>query len=150
MAITLGGLACGYFFGGQLSKKQNKETNLLFILVAAVCSLCLMPFLTTLFLFIAGNFALIPAVMASVLILLFPVMVCMGATSPLIISILTLDVKNSGENSGKIYAISTLGGILATFLCGFYLIPNLGVSFCLIAFSVALALVSLLLLSKKK
>jgi predicted membrane-bound spermidine synthase len=74
----------------------------------------------------------------------------MGATSPLIISILTEKVSESGENSGKIYAVSTVGGILATFLCGFYLIPTLGITLTLLCFAVLLALVSLFLVFKKK
>lgn len=150
MAITLGGLASGYFIGGKLSLRANKEQTLLFVLIAAVCSLCLMPFLTSLFLILASSLSLIPSVIISVFFLLFPTMMCMGATSPLIISILTHDVNNSGENSGRIYAISTVGGILATFLCGFYLIPNIGVQLCLIGFAMALSLVCLFLILKKK
>lgn len=150
MAITLGGLASGYFIGGRLSKRENKEQMLLAVLVAAVCCLCLMPFMTTVFLITASHLSLIPAVIISVLFLLFPTMLCMGATSPLIISILTSNANQSGENSGRVYAISTVGGILATFLCGFYLIPNLGVQLSLIGFAVALSLVCLFLILKKK
>lgn len=150
MAITLGGLASGYFIGGKLSKRAQKETTLLSVLIAAVCCLCLMPFTTSVFLMTASHLSLIPAVIISVMFLLFPTMVCMGATSPLIISILTNDANQSGENSGKIYAISTVGGILATFLCGFYLIPNFGVQFSLISFAIVLSLVSLFLILKKK
>ncbi len=150
MAVTLGGLAGGYFFGGKLSNRNHKETHLLYILMAAVCCLCCMPFMGSVFYISGAHLSLIPAVIISVFILLFPTMLCMGATSPLIISILTHTSAESGENSGKIYAISTVGGILATFLCGFYLIPNAGVTLTLISFAVALALVSLLLLTKKK
>ncbi len=150
MAITLGGLASGYFFGGQLSKKDNKTQSLLYVLVAAVCCLCLMPFMTTVFLLSASHLSLIPAVIISVLFLLFPTMLCMGATSPLIISILTQNASQSGENSGRIYAVSTVGGILATFLCGFYLIPNFGVQFSLIVFAILLSLACLFLIFKKK
>ncbi len=150
MAITLGGLASGYFFGGRLSKKENKESNLLYVLIAAVCCLCVMPFMNSVFYFTGAHFSLIPSVIMSVLVLLFPTMLCMGATSPLIISILTQSADKSGENSGKIYAISTVGGILATFVCGFYLIPYVGVMLTLICFAAALALASLLLITKKK
>lgn len=150
MAITLGGLASGYFIGGKLSRSENKENILLYVLIAAVCYLCFMPFLSFLFLILASSLSLIPAVVISVFFLLFPTMLFMGATSPLIISILTQDADHSGENSGRIYAISTVGGIMATFLCGFYLIPNFGVKFSLIAFAIALSLVSLFLIFKKK
>lgn len=150
MAITLGGLASGYFFGGQLSKKENKTNTLLFILIAAVCCLSVMPFLSNLFYSVAAHLSLIPAVVISVFVLLFPTMLCMGATSPLIISILTETAAKSGENSGKIYAVSTVGGIMATFLCGFYLIPTIGITLTLLCFSGLLALVSLFLVFKKK
>lgn len=150
MAITLAGLAGGYFLGGKLSKRENKEQTLLFILIAAVCCLCFMPFLTSLFLVLASALSLIPAVIIGVFCLLFPTMLCMGATSPLIISILTHSANQSGENSGKIYAVSTVGGIIATFLCGFYLIPNYGVQLSIICFAIALSLVCLFLILKKK
>ena len=42
MAITLGGLASGYFLGGKLSKRENKENTLLYVLIAAsISSLCI-------------------------------------------------------------------------------------------------------------
>lgn len=144
MAITLAGLAGGYFLGGRLSKRQNRERTLWYVLLAAACCLCSMIVMGKVF-YLAGSYLpLIPAVVLSVFVLLFPVMLCMGATSPLIISILTEQAEESGLNSGKIYAISTLGGILATFLCGFYLLPAIGVSATLIGFAAALALVSAL------
>ncbi|MES2567980.1 MAG: fused MFS/spermidine synthase [Bacteroidota bacterium] len=150
MAITLAGLASGYFLGGKLSKSQDKDKLLLFVLIAAVCSLCFMPFLTSLFVILASALSLIPAVVVSVFFLLFPTTLCMGATSPLIISILTQEAKDSGENSGRVYAVSTVGGILATFLCGFYLIPNFGVQLSLISFAIILGAASLFLILKKK
>ena len=77
MAITLGGLASGYFIGGKLSKREQKENTLLYVLIAAVCCLCLMPFTTAVFLMTASHLSLIPAVIVSVLFLLFPTMFCM-------------------------------------------------------------------------
>jgi hypothetical protein len=90
MAITLGGLASGYFIGGKLSKRENKEQTLLYVLISSSLLFMLNAFLTTsVFLITASHLSLIPAVIISVLFLLFPTMMCMGATSPLIISILT-------------------------------------------------------------
>ncbi|MDF2448274.1 MAG: hypothetical protein K0R26_778 [Bacteroidota bacterium] len=150
MAITLGGLASGYFIGGQLSKKANKQAILFSVLITAVCCLFLMPLMEPLFVLLASSFSLIPAVIISVLFLLFPTMACMGATSPLIIAMLTSENYESGANSGMVYAISTVGGILATFLCGFYLIPSVGVKMSLFCFAITLAGVSLLLFKKKR
>lgn len=149
MAITLSGLASGYFIGGQLSKHQ-KEQRLLIVLLFSITCLFLMPMLTVIFHHLAFSLSLIPAVIISVFILLFPVTLGMGAASPLIISILTASKEESGVTSGKIYAISTLGGIVATFLCGFYLIPNLGIAYTLYIFALFLAFTSIPLLIKKK
>lgn len=154
MAITLAGLASGYFIGGVLSKKNNTQnntqSNLFYVLLLAVCFLSSMPFLTPLFLNFAALFSLIPAVVLSVFVLLFPTMLCLGATSPLVISILSSNTNTSGQTSGTIYAVSTVGGIVATFLSGFYFIPQLGITYTIIIFSILLALVSLFVLVKKK
>lgn len=138
MAITLAGLASGYFFGGKLSLSQNKRLVLIWVLCLASLYLIALSFLSGSLHVIASIFSLIPAVVVSSLILIFPVMFLMGTASPLIISILTNNHEKSGEISGQIYAISTLGGIVATFLSGFYLIPNYGIMPTLFVFSIGL------------
>lgn len=150
MAITLGGLAAGYFTGGRLSRNQNKETTLFYIFMVAACCLCLMPFISETFPALATGLPFIPSVIISVFLLLFPVMLCMGSASPVLISILTVNAGDSGINSGRIYAISTLGGIVATFLCGFYLIPAVGIRLTLIYFAIPMALAGILLINNNQ
>ncbi len=144
MAVTLAGLASGYFLGGRLSRRPNREKILLVVLLAAACALLSMTFLGRVFYLAGAYLPLLPAVVLSVVVLIFPATLFMGATSPLIIAILTQEHRESGANSGKIYAISTLGGILATFLCGFYLLPVVGVKATLSGFAGAMFLVSVL------
>ena len=62
MAITLGGLASGYFIGGKLSRKENKQSILFYILLLAFCYLSLMPYLSKYIFTIAYYLPLIPAV----------------------------------------------------------------------------------------
>ena len=150
MAITLGGLASGYFIGGKLSRGENKQSLLFSILVIAFSFLAIMPFLSNYIYVIAFRFSLIPAVVISTFGILFPCMFLMGLTSPLLVSLLTVNANDSGLNTGKIYSISTLGGIFSTFLCGFYLIPLIGISYTLLIFSASLALASLLLKKSKQ
>ncbi len=149
IAVTLGSLAAGYFYGGKLSLKENKVKILLtFLLVAAVYMAC-MPVISGAFATIAINFSLLTAVViASVVLLLLP-MLLMGAASPIIISIQSDDKGDSGNVSGIVYGISTVGGIFATFLSGFYLIPAFGIIVTLLFFAGALT-ASLFLLSQKK
>ncbi len=148
MAVTLGGLALGYFIGGRLSVQSNKENKLYTVLVLASIYLFAMPYLAKLSLLIGSNFSLIVSVIFGASILLLPALFFMGMVSPLLISILSNKPENAGKRSGEVYAISTLGGILSTFLTGFVLIPNWGLSTPLYAFACVLIILPLMKLIK--
>jgi predicted membrane-bound spermidine synthase len=149
IAITLGSLAAGYFFGGRLSLKENKVQVLRLILALSAVYMGFMPIITNAFAPIALGFSLVTAVVLSSILLLVLPMFLMGAASPIIISIQTENSNESGRISGLVYSISTVGGIISTFLCGFYFIPGFGISTTLIIFS-SLLLLSLFLILQKK
>jgi predicted membrane-bound spermidine synthase len=128
LAITLGGLAIGYFLGGILSYKSRNPMTLFYVLLAAAIFTILMPFTSKLVLWAIGLHSLIPSVIASSVCILFPPVLMMGMVSPLIIRVVTADVDQSGRAAGAIYAISTVGGIIATFAFGFYVIPVFGLT----------------------
>jgi predicted membrane-bound spermidine synthase len=128
LAITLGGLAIGYFLGGILSYKSKNPLALFYVLLAAAIFTILMPFTSKTVLWAIGLHSLIPSVIASSICILFPPVLMMGMVSPLIIRIITADVDQSGRAAGAIYAISTVGGIMATFVFGFYVIPTFGLT----------------------
>lgn len=128
LAITLGGLALGYFLGGILSYKSKNPLTLFYVLLAAAIFTILMPFTSKVVLWAIGLHALIPSVIASSICILLPPVIMMGMVSPLIIRAITSDIDQSGRAAGAIYAISTLGGILATFAFGFYIIPSFGLT----------------------
>lgn len=149
IAITLGSLAAGYFYGGRLSLKENRIQILRFILAISAVYMGFMPLITNGFTPIAVGLPLITAVVvASSLLLILP-MLLMGAASPIIIAVQTENENESGKVSGLVYSISTIGGIISTFLCGFVFIPEFGVSTTLIIFGTLLLLSLLLLLQKK-
>ncbi len=50
----------------------------------------------------------------------------LGCVSPFAIRLAVKDVADSGKTSGRIYAISTIGSLLGTFLPVLVLIPNIG------------------------
>lgn len=149
IAITLGSLAAGYFYGGKLSLKENRVQILRLILAVSAVYMGFMPIITNAFASIALSASLITAVvLASVLLLVLP-MFLMGAASPIIISIQTENSNESGRVSGLVYSISTVGGIISTFLCGFYFIPEFGISTTLVVFASLLAASLFLMLQKK-
>ncbi|MGZ3904485.1 MAG: fused MFS/spermidine synthase, partial [Bacteroidia bacterium] len=140
MALTLGGLACGYFLGGRLSQKENHEKILMQTVLAAAAYMCCLPFISSFFLYLAINASLIPATIFSSAVVLFPPVFMMGMVSPLLIKSLTTSKEDSGKKAGEVYAISTIGGILFCFLTGFYLIPQWGINYPLFFISLMLAI----------
>jgi hypothetical protein len=84
----------------------------------------------------------LPAVVLGTITLLFFPVFFLGASSPLFIA-LQSQTSDAGKVSGTVYAVSTAGGIISTFLCGFYLIPGIGLTACLLGFGGVLFLSNL-------
>lgn len=128
LAVTLGGLAGGYFCGGFLSRRFPGTNLLAWVLLLAGAFLFLMP--------LSGSWILGKAVfldvktgsLFSLLVYLFPPLFFFGMTSPVIINLINKTLDASGESAGTVYAISTVGGILMTLATGFYILPVLGIS----------------------
>ncbi len=149
MAVTLLGLAAGYFVGGILSEKKNPERTLYRVLVfAAIFTIC-MPFISKIAFMLFGRMELQTAVTISSLLILFPPVFMMGAVSPLIITNIS-EKMNPGRASGTVYAVSTVGGILATFIYGFYIIPGVGLTWPAIFTGIVLSIIPLVKLFKLK
>lgn len=123
---TLSGLALGYFLGGKYASKNNLPNLLLKILLFGTIYFALMAPLSAFMMEFTLNFPIEIGSLLSVLVFLFPLLVSFGMVSPIIISHLTENIANSGQNSGTIYTISTLGGIFISLFCGLYAIPILG------------------------
>ena len=119
MGITLFALATGYFYGGQLSEKNSDKIKKLFqILILASLTLLVIPVISYYLLPRISQLSFIPAVIISTIALLFFPVFFMGASSPLFIAVQITPQISAGKASGSVYAISTLGGIISTFLCG--------------------------------
>lgn len=146
MGITLAALALGYFFGGLISEQSKQHSKKLFqILIFAALFVILIPVLSRYVIPWISYLPFLLAVVLSTFILLFFPVFFLGATSPLFIYLQTKDNLKSGSVSGSVYAVSTLGGIMATFLCGFYLIPIIGLTYCLLLFGSVLFFASILI-----
>ena len=128
MAITLGGLAAGYFIGGIWSTKKDPLQRLMMILALSGISLISMPFLARFIFPYAFTLKLLPGVVLGTITTLFFPVFFMGSVSPLVIKILNVETLSSGKTAGEVYGVSTIGGIIATFLTGFWLIPEFGLT----------------------
>jgi predicted membrane-bound spermidine synthase len=127
LGVTLAALAVGYFSGGYISKKLPGEWSLFVALMLGAFFTILAPIIAPLIMNTMDTLGVRLGSLISVLLFLFPPIVFMGMISPMIIQLINYDLKSAGSSAGTVYAISTVGGILSTFLAGFFMIPHWGV-----------------------
>ncbi len=145
LAITLGGLTTGYFLGASLTSgeaKRNISRLRTALLIGSILIISL-PFYGPYVLDWSLNFPLTIGASVALLLFLFPILVCLGCSSPLLIQILS-DGKDAGKIAGKIYGISTIGGIISTYLVGLFLLSTVGIKATLIASGIILMITTLL------
>lgn len=151
VGMTLASLTAGYYLGGWLSLRGSRRNMVMWFMLAAALLITLMPNLARPLLPALIELGTIPAILLLTVILLSPALILLGATSPLIISLLAERIEDSGRAAGTIYGISTVGGILGTFAAGFALIPILGLTLTTLLAGITLAALPLFgLLSERK
>jgi predicted membrane-bound spermidine synthase len=128
LGTTLGGLTAGYYLGGMISEKPFLRRNLRNILIASTALFAVMPRLSSLVMNASLSFSIQVGSLLSCIVFIFPLLLCFGMVSPLVIRIVSENVEGVGKKAGTVYAISTLGGILMTFTVAFYSIPSLGLA----------------------
>ena len=129
LAVTMGGLTTGYLIGGLVSEKYPHKLVLHYIVLASAIFVLLMPLTSSMVMSATLGLNLKLGIVITSMCFVFPPLVCFGMVSPLIIRLISREVKEVGNSVGTIYSISTLGGIAATFLFGFFFIPEMGLTF---------------------
>jgi hypothetical protein len=131
LGITMGGLAVGYFLGGVFSEnKINKASQLMIMLAAAAFLMLLLPYTSHWIMQSTLGIELRAGIFISCFVFMLPPIVIFGMVSPIIIRMLTTTREKIGLSSGLVYSVSTAGGILFTFLTGFYFISSFGIKNC--------------------
>lgn len=125
-------LTIGYTLGGRWADRSPYHTTFYRILIIAAFLSALIPLVSRPVLSIAAR-AVVGAEAAlalgsfiSVLILFSIPITLLGCVSPFAIRLCVQDVESAGKVSGRVYAISTLGSLLGTFVPTLFLIPELG------------------------
>ena len=152
LALTLGGLTIGYYWGGELSKRdvEQRKKTLFLILAIASALVIVMPMTARFIMARTLDMGFLTGVITSQIFFLMPPIMGMGMVSPMLISLIA-ENNNSGKAAGLIYAISTLGGVLATMITGFWLVPLVGISLpCIVAGGLLLVLTIIVLRPKNK
>ena len=150
LALTLGGLTIGYYLGGELSKRDLAQRQKTLFLTLAIASglVIVMPMLANFIMMRTLDMSFLTGVIISQLFFLMPPILGMGMVSPMLISLIAED-NNSGKAAGLVYAISTLGGVIATMITGFWLVPVVGISMPCIISGALLFLLTILILRPK-
>ncbi|HXM53078.1 MAG TPA: fused MFS/spermidine synthase, partial [Candidatus Binatus sp.] len=125
-------LTVGYYIGGRLADRRP-DARLLFQLTGAAALLtAAIPIASRPILSIAqSGFAqvsvgLVLGSLISVIVLFAAPVILLGMVSPFVIRLRIRQLETAGNAAGAVYALSTLGSILGTFLPVFWLIPTYG------------------------
>ena len=144
IGIILLSSSIGNYIGGKIADKQGLKNNLKTILLLAAFFVFLIPINQKIILeFLSKTFADIRlgAILGTLTMFFIPSLF-LGFINPIIIKLNLKDINTAGQITGKIYAIATIGGIVGTFLGGFFLVPNFGCVEILYVLSIILFILS--------
>ncbi|HSO12542.1 MAG TPA: fused MFS/spermidine synthase [Anaerolineales bacterium] len=147
-------LTLGYFLGGKWADANPIPAAMYRVLAWGAFTLGLVPYIAGSVLrsaanaFDALNIGILGASFAAVLILFIVPITLLGTISPFAIRLLVNDTAHAGQTSGQIYAISTLGSFIGTFLPTLVTIPAIGTTKTFLLFSLMLLFVALAGLGK--
>ncbi|MBN1370391.1 MAG: fused MFS/spermidine synthase [Anaerolineaceae bacterium] len=147
-------LTAGYFIGGWWADRSPNPRTFLQILAWGGFFIGLIPLASRPVLRLAAEAfdqlamgALIGSFVVVMVLFILPITL-LGMASPFAIRLAITDPAQAGRVSGRIYAISTLGSFIGTFLPGMLLIPLVGTYRTFLVISGLLVLVALYLLAK--
>jgi spermidine synthase len=142
-------LTLGYFIGGRWADKSPFPKTMYAILAWAAFALGVVPFIAGPVLRAAATafdslqMGVLGGSFAAVMILFIIPITLLGMVSPFAIRILMEDASRAGNVSGNVYAISTSGSFVGTFLPTLIFIPLIGTTRTFLSFSVVLLIVAL-------
>ncbi len=141
-------LTIGYYLGGRLADRYPRPTLLYVLTTSAAFLIGLIPFISrpilswSLSSFATYSISVFYGSLVAVILLFAIPMILLGCVSPFAIRLSVERVGKSGRTAGQLYAISTAGSILGTFLPVLWLIPTIGTYRTFFVFAVSLLLVS--------
>jgi spermidine synthase len=142
-------LTLGYTLGGRWADKSPTHQTMYSILAWGAFTIGLVPYIANPVLRAAANafdglqIGILAGAFAAVLVLFSVPVTLLGMISPFAIRLSLKDTDHAGNVSGNIYAISTLGSFVGTYLPVLVLIPTIGTNKTFLVFSLFLLCVAL-------
>jgi len=143
-------LTIGYYVGGLVADRYPRPGVLYLLTTAAAFLIGVIPFIASPILswsltsFATYSVSVFYGSLVSVILLFAIPMILLGCVSPFAIRLRIEQVGKSGHTAGQLYAISTAGSILGTFLPVLWLIPTIGTRYTFFVFAVSLLLMSVI------
>ncbi len=147
IGVILGSLSLGYWLGGRMADRKPDLrilASVIFVAGGLISLTVLIKEIALSFVASAPVGIELRSLLAS-LLLFAPASICLGFVTPYAVKLRMLSLADAGKTVGRLYALSTVGSILGTFLAGFVLIPFIGSVRTLYGLSALLLLLSLLL-----
>jgi spermidine synthase len=148
IATVLVALSAGYWIGGRLADRDPTLAGLSRVVLCAAGLLALVPFVAGPFLRISVDAldrvqagAFVGSLIGVLVLVAVPVML-LGAVAPYAVRLSVRTVEEAGRVAGRLYAISTIGSLVGTFLSALALIPLVGTRRTFLVFALALAVVA--------
>jgi spermidine synthase len=151
IGVVLVALSIGYYVGGKFSDKHPNLNSLLWLLCSAGAMFSLVPWIAepiantikmTLFNYQAASVLItLGSFLLVMLLFAFPI-ILLGMVSPYVIKLYAQSTQHLGEQAGTIFAVSTIGSILGTFLPTLWLIPTIGTRWTILSFALLLIAIS--------
>lgn len=147
-------LTLGYFLGGKWADANPTPAAMYRVLAWGAFTLGLVPYIASPVLRAAATafdtlqVGILGASFIAVLVLFVVPITLLGTISPYAIRLTVDDTSRAGQTSGQIYAISTLGSFIGTFLPTLVTIPAIGTKNTFLVFSLLLLIVALIGLAR--
>jgi spermidine synthase len=148
IGVVLVALSVGYWLGGRLGDRHPHLHGLCLLVMAASVLLALVPFVARPLFDVSVDAldeisagAFVGSLFGVLVLIAVPVMM-LGAASPYAIRLTVPDVEHSGRVAGRLYAISTAGSLVGTWLSALVLIPLIGTQRTFLSFALAAGVVA--------
>ena len=126
IGVVLAGMSVGNYLGGLVADRAPSRRTLgLIFLAAGIASLGILV-VTDLVVAARLSLSLLPRIVFYTTAIFFLPSLMLGMVSPVVVKLALADLTRTGNTVGTIYAVSTVGSIVGTFLTGFWLISWLG------------------------
>jgi spermidine synthase len=148
IGVVLVALSVGYWLGGKIGDRYPHLRGLCLLVMGAAVLLAVVPFVARPLFDVSVDAldeisagAFVGSLFGVLVLIAVPVMM-LGAASPYAIRLAVPDVEHSGRVAGRLYAISTAGSLLGTWLSALVLIPLIGTQRTFLSFALAAGVVA--------